>query len=370
VDVYELDFAFNSGNRWGGTAKTHIVLRNLTLEKYGVTAVSTDARNPQDNSHWELDGLIVRYNGAEGIFHCLDDWYVHDCDFVRNRGHGCQIDGARVRFSANRCSENMWFGYYPDGGCGLLIGPDASANSCVVARNVFKDNGGLKGYGCGIYLEGRSHHNLIEGNLIVGGSHSGIGFFGSSHNTVINNILAGIAPANNWKEAAAFVVGHSYEGLPTQSVGNLVAHNTVWGCPSPIFVDEPTQAVGSVELNRFANNFFGRCRFFSFQASSPVLSGAGNGCYLCPEERKRKMSMLSLRGKSPYSWTCNSSLGYVIERDPGFRDTNELDFRLESDSSLIGAGVPCPEVLRDRDGANRPMGRKPAIGAYEHNGQP
>jgi parallel beta-helix repeat protein len=375
VDVYELDFAFNSGNRWGGTAKSHIVLRNLTIEKYGVTAVSTDAENPKDNSNWELDGIVVRYNGAEGVFHCLDDWYVHDCLFMRNRGHGCQINGARVRFSSNQCSENMWFGYYPDGGCGLLVGPDASAHSSVVTGNVFENNGGPRGYGCGIYLEGRSHHNLIENNLIVGGSHSGIGFFGSSHNTVINNILAGIAPANNWKEAAAFVVSHSYEGLPTQSVGNLVAHNTILGCPSPIFIDEPSQAVAPAERNRFVNNFFGKCRFSSPPPSVSVLVGEGNGCFLCPDgTRLHKTPLPDLGDEAPsqleQACICDPPLGRAIGKEPRFQGPDVLDFRLKSNSPLIERGVLCPEVSKDRTGLSRPIGRRPAIGAYEHASNP
>ncbi len=84
VDVYELDFAFNSGNDGRHCEDAHCPSKPDT-GKICVTAVSTDTRNPHDNSNWELHGLIVRYNGAEGIFHCLDDWYVHDCLFMRNR---------------------------------------------------------------------------------------------------------------------------------------------------------------------------------------------------------------------------------------------------------------------------------------------
>ncbi len=145
IEVYELDFAFNSGNRWGGTAKKWIKLSNMTIEKYGTYAVSTDWRHPSDNSNWELEGLIVRYNNAEGIFHCLDDWFVHDCIFIRNRGHGCQLNGARIFFTNNHCAENEWFGPYEDGGCGILIGPDDTAHSCIVRDNLFENNGAVSG---------------------------------------------------------------------------------------------------------------------------------------------------------------------------------------------------------------------------------
>ncbi len=374
VDVYELDFGFNSGNRWGGTAKKHIVLRDLTLEKYGVSAVSTDVRNPRDNSHWELDGLIVRHNGAEGVFHCLDGWYVHGCEFIRNRGHGCQIDGAQVRFSGNRCSENMWFGFYPDGGCGLLIGPDASAHSCEVSGNVFERNGGPKGYGCGIYLEGRSHHNLIDSNLIVGGSHAGIGFFGSSYNTVVNNVIVDVAPSNKWTQAAAFVVSHSYEGATTQSLGNLVAHNTIWGCPNPIFADEPSEPVESTKPNRFVNNLFARCRFFSRAPSNRLVVGEGNGCCLCPDGREDRTSLQGLWERAlkrfGQAWICRPPFGQELGPDPGFQAAGALDFRLKADSRLIGQGTPCPEVSKDRAGFGRPAGSRPTIGAYEYTNNP
>ena len=216
VDVYEYDFAFNSGDRWDGTAKRWIVLRTMTIEKYGTYAVSTDAHHPEANSHWELDNIRVRYNNAEGIFYCLDDWYVHDCEFVRNRVHGCQINGARVRFVRNICSENEWFGRSEDGGCGLLIGPDASANSCEVANNVFENNGSTDGYGCGVYLEGRSRDNQLRNNLVIGGTAAGIAFYGSRGNRVAENVLVDIAPLSDWGMAAAFVLHHSFEGAPTR----------------------------------------------------------------------------------------------------------------------------------------------------------
>jgi parallel beta-helix repeat protein len=371
VDVYELDFAFNSGQRWGGTAKKHIVLKNMTLEKYGATAISTDAVHAADNSHWELDHLTIRYNNAEGVFYCLDGWQVHDCAFIRNRGHGCQLNGSGIRFGRNLCAENLWFGPYPDGGCGLLIGPDALAHSCVIADNVFENNGGPAGYGCGIYLEGRSHDNLIENNLIIGGSHSGIGFFGSSRNTVINNVLVRVAPSQQWRMSAAFVISHSHEGEPTQSVGNLVAHNTVWGCPAPLAIDKPARALNPGEANRFYNNFFGSCRFLSSADAGSVFTMQGTGCYSCPQDPRTlsdavRAAAHGMSGGQELPHFCDPPLGRTFLVDPGLQDHTAYDFRLKEDSPLIGAGVPLPEVIRDRAGVVRPEGRRPAIGAYEY----
>lgn len=285
VEVYELDFAFTSGDRWGGTAKKWIVLQTMTIEKYGVFGISTDRRHPEQNSHWELDRLTVRYNHAEGVMFCLDDWYVHDCTFTRNGVHGCQLNGARVRFVSNVSSENEWFGPSVDGGCGILIGPDLSAHSCIVKNNLLENNGHPKGYGCGIYLEGRSHHNLIEDNKIVGGTHCGIGFFGSSYNKVVNNTLINIGPQAIWDESAAFVVDHSYEGDPTQSVGNLVAQNRVLGCRAPLFVRQAVRPVARAEANRFEGNLFADCRASSHIVSPSVVVTVGNTYDSCPGNR-------------------------------------------------------------------------------------
>jgi len=375
VEVYELDVAFNSGDRWGGTAKSWIVLRNLTFEKYGAHPISTDAGDPSGNAHWELDGLTVRYNNNEGVFHCLDDWRVHDCKFIRNRGHGCQINGARVRFINNVSAENEWFGPTPNGGCGLLIGPDKTAHSCVVRNNVLSKNGHRLGYGCGIYLEGRSHGNLVEANRIVENTHGGVGFYGSSHNKVMNNILVNIAPNLNQDFIAAFVVAHSYEGAPTQSVGNLVAHNTVWGCPSPVAVFTPRRQVERSQLNRFVNNLFAHCRFISAIPSLPAISLKGNGWFACPETGdwsvlKMKILLRTILGQFEYRGPATLDEKCVIGTDSGLRNPSRGDYGLRPDSPLIDVGVLVKETQRDVQGTRRPCGKAPDIGAYEYSPSP
>lgn len=259
VDVYELDMAFNAGDRWDGNARRWVVLRNLTLQKYGGHAISTDLAHPADSDHWELDGLVVRLNYHEGVFACLDDWYVHGCSFMRNRGHGCQVNGARVRFERNESSENEWFGAYEHGGCGILVGPDASATGCTIRENVFRNNGDPNGYGCGVYLEGRSHGNRITHNVIAGGTHAGICFYGSSDNEVTDNVLQAVAPENSSPPAGAFVVGPSFEGEPNSALGNLVDRNTVRDCSAPVACVQRNRSPREGRYNRFADNLFVGC---------------------------------------------------------------------------------------------------------------
>ncbi len=371
VEVYELDFAFNSGDRWGGTAKKWIVIRNMTIEKYGCNAVSTDKQKPADNSHWELDRVTVRYNGAEGVFHCLDDWYVHDCLFTRNGCHGCQLNGARVLFVNNICSENEWFGVNHDGGCGLLIGPDETAHSCVVTGNLFKDNGDPNGYGCGVYLEGRSYDNRIEGNTIVRGTASGICFFGSSRNKVYNNVLRNVAVERDWKWSAAFVVGHSFEGPPTQSVGNVVAHNTVKGCRSPVAVHVPKIAIHGDRLNRFVNNVFSGCLTLGPLPRDPVITMEGNIRHSCPRQSAGTMESIRMwfgraRGLAEFPRQSDTEREMEIVTDPGFVAPEKGDFHLRGDSPLVDAGIPFSDVATDASGRRRAVGRLPDVGAYEY----
>ena len=371
VEAYEYDLAFNNGNRWGGTAKSWIVLRNMTLEKYGTYGISSAPSPPSVSSHWELDHLTFQYN-FDGVFCCLDDWYVHDCKFIRNVAHACQIDGARVKFVNNICKENEWFGPSTYGGAGVLIGPNESAYSCVVQNNTFENNGAPDGYGCAVYLEGKTHNNLIENNLIIGEAHAGIGFYGGSYNTVINNVLVDISPKNSWNLTAAFVVHHSLQDEPTQSVGNIVAHNTIWGCPFPIAVSEPTKTVVVGEMNLFVNNFFARCRSTS---ASPNLKGTvleRNGWYMCPEGEGSKDALvgnwvknLANRQKADGLIRLDSSPRIVT--DPRLRNPSAGDFHLKPDSPLVDAGVLLDKVKIDKDGNSRPRGLFPDIGAYEYS---
>lgn len=371
VDVYELNLGFNAGTRWGGTAKKHIILRNLTFEKYASFGVSTAPDQHEQNSHWELDNLKLQYNNQAGVFACLDDWYVHDCQFLRNRVLGCQINGARVRFLDNTCKENEYFGPAGYGGVGMIIGPDESAHSCIVSNNVFERDGAPDGYGCGIYLEGRSHDNIIRDNLIVAETHAGIGFYGGSYNQVFNNVLVNISPSNSWELCAAFVVEHSREGPPTQSVGNVIAHNTVWGCVTPVAVSEPNKTIQPGEMNRFVNNLFCLCRLMAKTPRSNAADFQNNGWYQCPEQGLSTKETLT-------SWARNMAKGIGAEGfmkldtspkvvyDPMLRDPSGGDFRLKPGSPLIDAGVEFKAVTIDREGNSRPLGSAPDIGAYEY----
>jgi parallel beta-helix repeat protein len=373
VDVYELDMGFNSGARYGGTAKKHVILRNMTLEKYGTYGVSAAPGQHEENSDWELDNLKCQFSGC-GVFSALDDWYIHDCQFLKNAIHGCQIDGSRVRFINNVSNENEYFGHSGYAGAGLLIGPNPWASSCEIKGNSFKDNGFPDGYGCAIYLEGRSHSNLIENNIIEGSSHAGICFYGSSNNKIINNVLVDIAPKTSWYLTAAFVIEHSREGAPTQSVGNLIAFNTVWRCAAPVALSDPNRAIKPDELNEFVNNVFSSCRRMHPRPKSQVAIFKNNAWFSCPDDDKQPDSSLEDRAKRFFERTVVSGVDSLDTHpikgsDPLFKDPSHKDFSPMPNSPLIDVGIPLDFVKMDILGISRPQGTLPDVGAYELKGK-
>ncbi len=369
VDVYELDLGFNAGARWGGTAKKYIILRNMTIQKYGAYGVSAAPDQHEQNGHLELNNLKCLFSAC-GVFSALDDWYIHDCQFLRNAIHGCQIDGSRVRFVNNISNENEYFGPSGYGGAGVLIGPDPWANSCEVKGNTFKDNGYPDGYGSAIYLEGRSRNNTVENNFIYGGTHAGICFYGSSYNKIFNNLLVDIAPNNTWELCAAFVVTHSREGAPTQSVGNLIAYNTVYRCASPVALSKPESQIPQDRLNQFVDNVFSYCRRILPKPSQSVAMFKNNGWFSCPEQYQKPSSNFEETAKNLYESYLISGVDSLDSnpikgKDPLFKNPVQEDFEPSENSPLLGKATPLDFVKNDIRGAPRPERIAPDIGAYE-----
>lgn len=363
VDVYELNLGMNAGTRWGGTSKKHIVVRNMTFEKYATYGISTAIDQRDQNSHWELDNLRMQYNQQCGVFACLDDWNVHDCLFARNKVLGCQINGARVTFRNNMCMENEYFGPGGYGGVGLIIGPDEAAHSCSVFNNSMERNGASDGYGCGIYLEGRSHSNVIRDNLIKGNLDSGVGFFGSSRNLVINNVIVDTGLTRRQGDIGAFFVGHSYEGAPTQSTGNIVAHNTVWKCATPIKAIQPSEPVPTDQKNIFVNNVFAEYLFLSPYPPNFGIETKSNAWFQTKTELK--WTKESLKGMLDNRLGSSDETNRFQGQSPGFMSPDQGNFRLKKGAHLIDAAILMKEVSVDKDGVNRPCGKAPDIGAYE-----
>ncbi|MFH0960002.1 MAG: choice-of-anchor Q domain-containing protein, partial [Pseudomonadota bacterium] len=342
IDVYELNSSFNSGTYYGGTAKSYIVLRNMTIEKYGSFGVGSPHDQVELNTHWEIDNLKCQFN-VVGLSYASDDWYIHDCQFIRNENLGCQIDGSRVRFINNISNNN---------GGGIIIGGYAHSNT--VRGCNFNKNGhvGGHGYGSGIYLENQSHSNLIENNIIDGNLHCGIGFYGGSKNTVINNIIINMSMPTWWKSTAAIVIGHSYLDDATQSVGNLIAYNTIWNCFIPLAILEPNRTIDPKEVNVFTNNAFLQYNKMFNKPNGLVANFNNNAFFNLWRINERngidKLDTHPINGVNP------------LLTSP---QTN--NFIPLSNSPLLDAGVTLNSVTTDIRGVLRPQGVYPDIGAYE-----
>lgn len=370
VEVYELDAGFFSSSRYGGTAKQFIVLRNMTIEKYGSYGVSSSEEPGDRCNNWEIDRVTFRYNNQAGIFWCCDDWYVHDSLFYKNAVTGCQINGARVKFVNNVCRENSCYGQTGYGGTGITVGPFDSCHSCEISDNLFEKTGSHDTYGCSIYLEGRCHDNVVKNNLVLEDTHAGIGFYGGSYNQVYNNVLVNIAPRNSWDLCAAFVVGHSREGPPTQAVGNLICFNTVWGSPTPVVVEEPNRAMKPAEMNKFVNNLFCMERHSAKLPNGPCAVFERNG-WFGPEKRGITQAAVkdwlkrTIRGSNGAYGIMKLDASPIVGVDPLLNDPAKRDFRPKKGSPVIDVGVVVPNVSSDKDGNARPQGTAPDIGAYE-----
>jgi parallel beta-helix repeat protein len=373
TEVYALDSGFYSSKRWGGTAKQFIVLRNMTIEKYGSYGVSAAGESGDESSNWEIDKVTFRYNNQAGIFWCCDDWYVHDSLFFRNSVHGCQINGARVRFINNICRENSCYGATGYGGSGVIVGPFDSCHNCEIRDNLFERNGTLDTYGCGIYLEGRCHDNVVTNNLIVEDTHAGIGFYGGSYNRVYNNIVVNVSPKNSWELCGAFVVSHSREGAPTYSVGNLIAFNTVWGCPTAVAISEPNRVVGAGETNRFVNNLFCLERHSGKLPSAVAAVFERNG-WFGPESKGFTKAAVkdwlkrTIKGTDGTYGMRKLDISPIIGVDPMLNDPEKGDFRPKQGSPSINAGLVLSDISVDKNGHDRSAGNAPGLGAYEFVG--
>ena len=374
VDVHDLTFFFNVGERWGGTAKSWITLKNLTLEKY-FKAISSDKDNPGNNAFWELDNICVRYGAWEGIFSALDDWYIHDCLFDKNGNVGCQLEGARILFENNICRYTEWWGQSGQGGSGVLLGPTATAHDCIVRNNNLSYNGPpdlYGGYGCGVYLEGLAYNNLIEKNIITNNTQCGVSCNGGSDSIIINNLIIDTSIGLSDRSSnAAFVLSNSWMGDETVSQGNLIANNTIWNSLTPVMPKLSFSAEGRT-TNRIVNNLFYNCDSMPINLSPyGYIVFERNAFYNCfdaatPEDCYDIVKEWLDDGSGYYELQFPPGISHELlcGSDPGLVDPENSDFSPGANSSILELGIRLVDVTDDYDGKTRPS--MPAIGALEY----
>jgi hypothetical protein len=109
-----------------------------------------------------------------------------------------------------------------------------------------------------------------------------------------------------------------------------------------------------IEKLHIRNNTVGRDVTRTFQAAASNARGL-------------HVQNLLMLGSRPREAAGPSNL---IAAEPWFVDASRHDYRLAGDVPAVDAGVTLPEVLLDRDGVKRPVGRGYDVGAYEWNKTP
>jgi hypothetical protein len=136
----------------------------------------------------------------------------------------------------------------------------------------------------------------------------------------------------------------------------FVYHNTIYGNrgPAALFTKGGTKQVENLVIR---NNIFD-------------LSGigrSGGSKYHVVNENKNPSIVL----ENNLYWPGPSQLLHLSDKspitgNPHFRDVVGRDFRLKEGSAAIDRGIKSANAGADKDGAERPQGRAPDLGAYEY----
>jgi hypothetical protein len=214
---------------------------------------------------------------------------------------------------------------------------------------------------------GNGHHVRIEGNVIAhngfkadnekSNKEHGIYCTGSEF-TIVNNIIC------SNKAYGIQVAGYPYKSEShagpefADARGWLISHNTIAFNQNRggivIWQQGATDCV--VENNIFFKNAVTLGRG-ALQGVDFADAGRGHvlrhNMFFAPDR--------SSIGKSPAG--CVSSEN--IERDPLFKNAEQLDFHLNEGSPAIDAGTPEKAIAADIEGTRRPQGKGCDLGAYK-----
>jgi parallel beta-helix repeat protein len=187
----------------------------------------------------------------------------------------------------------------------------SSSNSVIEGNTIYK----LSGSGIQIYTEyaGSLNNNTVKGNRIYdfgkGGSATGVYISRGTNNVAYNNVIYQSA-----FNASAY-------GISIKDTGNKAFNNTVYNNAVGIDVGGTSTTV--------QNNILWKNGF--------TFAGSGH--------------------------TVDHNL---VNTDPRFVNLSAFDFRLQSTSPAIDAGMAITQVSTDLDGMTRPYGSGFDLGAFEY----
>ena len=203
IETTVAKFAFES-------VATDVVIRNLTVEKYG-TPAQRGAIHAREGARWLIENCVVRLNSGAGIS-VGTGTRVHACDIYRNGQIGIEGDGKDIVVDGNHIWSNNIYGFDPgwEGG-GVKIAESAGV---VMRGNHVHDN-----VGPGLWCDIECRDVVYEDNLVENNEHAGI-FQEISFNAVIRrNVLRHNGRGRGWFWDSGILVAASQD---VEVTGNII----------------------------------------------------------------------------------------------------------------------------------------------------
>jgi len=224
---------------------------------------------------------------------------------------------------------------------GILVTEGADWNELI---NLNVHHNGLDWHDHGIYIE--SSHNLVEKSIIHHNTGYGVHLYtsgsgGTNNNTVRDNLVH-----NNGTAGSTYTFGI----ILSSGSENTAYNNVVWDNEGGIQVENGSPVNTTVYNNTIYHN-----------ASSGMYVGSDSSNAIIQN------NLLYANGTPEIH---NSGEGTVLDHnlmgtDPKFVNATSGDFRLQSNSPAIDAGIAVSSVTTDIAGTLRPQGGGDDIGAFE-----
>jgi hypothetical protein len=184
------------------SAAPDVVIRNITVEKYGSPA-QEGAIHAREGQRWTIEQCVARLNSGAGIS-VGSGSRVHDCDVHHNGQLGIGGNGNDIRIEGNRIWSNNMYGFDP----GWEAGGVKIAESDGVA---FRQNHVYDNNGPGLWCDGECRNVVYEDNLVENNQHAGI-FHEISFNAVIRkNVLRHNSRGRGWFWDADILIAASQD---------------------------------------------------------------------------------------------------------------------------------------------------------------
>jgi Right handed beta helix region len=332
------------GTAAGAGAGHTVQVANGTYAETISTWPSGAQGNPFTLKSATLRGAIIRPGSGSNQILFLNSNYVTVDGFVIdgtnvsannvwiNPTTGVTIQNSEIKNTkaSTLCCENSFQALYATG-----------AVNATIRNNLIHDIaiGAPHFHSHGIYWGG--WNSLIEGNTIYSISGCGMQIYSGNVRTLDNNTVRG-------NRIYDFAKGGSCTGIYISNGTNNVAYNNI------IYQTVFNASAYGISLKNNGNKAYNNTVYNT--AVGIEVAGTGS----VAQNNLLSKTGLSLLGSG---YTVDHNL---VSADPKFVNLSTFDFRLQSTSPAIDAGVAITEVSTDVDGMTRPYGNGFDLGAFEY----